>query len=100
MLLEAHAAQGNGDGGLAAVVECPCAQDEEENAYPLLFHAIDREFVDIAPDAQVAMVRCLVQNWGAKCGPLGSMELSVTHFSWPPWATRKIWLISFWTNAA
>jgi len=64
VLLEAHAAQDDGDGGLLAVLDCPCAQDEEEQAYPLLFHAIDAE-PDIAPEARLAMVRCLVQRWGA-----------------------------------
>lgn len=36
VLLEAHAAQDDGDGGVVAMVECPCGQDEEEQAYPLL----------------------------------------------------------------
>jgi len=61
VLLEAHATEG---GDVKAMVDCPWAQYDEEEAYPLLFHAIDKE-PDITPEARLAMVRCLVQRWGA-----------------------------------
>lgn len=61
VLLEAHATQG---GDMEAMMECSGAQDKEERAYRLLFHAIDCE-PDITPEARLAMVRCLVHKWGA-----------------------------------
>ncbi len=76
VLSEAHAAQDDGDGGVVVVVECPYAQDEEEQAYPLLFHAIDTE-PDIAPEARLAMVRCLVQRWGADVRAVVTLQIGL-----------------------
>ena len=64
VLLEAHALQNGGDGGAKAVVECPCSQEHDQQAYPLLFHALSTVRTT-TPENQLAMVRCLVQKWGA-----------------------------------
>jgi hypothetical protein len=64
VLLGAHAVQNGGDEGAKAVLECPCTQVQEQQAYPLLFHALDTVRTT-TPENQLAMVRCLVQKWGA-----------------------------------
>ena len=73
VLLEANAMQG---GDMEAMVECSCAQGDEEEAYPLLFHAIDKG-PDIAPEARLAMVRCLVQRWCADMRAINTTKRSI-----------------------
>jgi len=72
VLLGAHAAQGGGDGSVEAVLDCPCKQDQI-NAYPLIFHAMDGDFGN-TPEARLTMVRYLVQNWDLKLQAMTAVD--------------------------
>jgi hypothetical protein len=75
VLLEAHAKQG-GKRGLEKVLECPCSQNQEEEGYPLLLHAMLYHSYPTTDEADLAMVRCLVQKWG-----VNARSLITTHGS-------------------
>ena len=73
VLLEAHARQG-GEGGLGMVLECPCVRSADKEATPLLFHAISNSSTT-SLGAQLAIVRCLVQQWAVMTSLSNGREL-------------------------